>query len=161
MPYGPGPAPIPSAWCWPAWWATGLPLALAATNPALGVTAALFALAGACTGPLFSALLAAWERYAPTAFRTQIFTLGAGLKSTTAAAGAAVAGAVSVIGTGALLFAVAACQVLATLLGATLLTTGRNHAVAGSDAAPPHAGRGAHSDSDDSAGFTASLKDRT
>ncbi|MEV7197589.1 MFS transporter [Streptomyces sp. NPDC093510] len=101
--------------------ATGVPLALAATNPALAVTAALFALAGACTGPLFSALLAARERYAPTEVRTQIFTLGAGLKSTAAAGGAAVAGAVSGVGTSALLLAVAASQVLATLLGAVLL----------------------------------------
>ncbi len=102
--------------------ATGPPLALTAANLSLGVTTALFALAGACTGPLFSALLAARERYAPPEARTQIFTLGAGLKSTAAAAGAAVAGAASGFGTSALLLAVAACQVLATLLGAALLS---------------------------------------
>ncbi|MBM7168700.1 MFS transporter [Streptomyces sp. G44] len=104
---------------------TGLPLALAAAEPELSVTTVLFVLAGACTGPLFSALLAARERYAPTEVRTQIFTLGAGLKSTAAAGGAAAAGALSGVGTSALLLAVAACQFLATLLGAALLTNRR------------------------------------
>ncbi|MEU3503648.1 MFS transporter, partial [Streptomyces hundungensis] len=113
--------------------ATGPPLAMvAATGPPLGVTTALFALAGACTGPLFSALLAARERYAPADIRTQIFTLGAGLKSTAAAAGAAVAGAVSDVGTGALLLAVAGCQILASLLGAALLAGRRDASPAGS-----------------------------
>ncbi|MFJ4878464.1 MFS transporter [Streptomyces sp. NPDC088745] len=123
--------------------ATGLPLALAATKPALSATTALFVLAGACTGPLFSALLAARERYAPAGVRTQVFTLGAGLKSTAAAGGAAAAGVVSGAGTSALLLAIAACQVLATLLGAALLThrgtTGAKHPGRPGGAAAPEA----------------------
>ncbi|WEH37238.1 MFS transporter [Streptomyces sp. AM 4-1-1] len=105
---------------------TGPPLALAAVRPSLALTALLFALSGVCTGPLFSALLAARERYAPTAVRTQIFTLGAGLKSTAAAGGAAVAGALGGLGTSTLLLAAAACQLLATGLGAALLATRRD-----------------------------------
>ncbi|MFF7946038.1 MFS transporter [Streptomyces griseorubiginosus] len=102
--------------------ATGVPFA---TVPWIGhalPAAALFALAGCCTGPLFSALLASRQRYAPTAARTQIFTLGAGIKSTFAAAGAAVAGALSGLGTATLLWGVAGCQVLAAGLGVVLLT---------------------------------------
>ncbi|MFF8653625.1 MFS transporter [Streptomyces huasconensis] len=129
--------------------ATGLPLALAAAQPALGVTTVLFVLAGACTGPLFSALLAARERYAPTEVRTQIFTLGAGLKSTAAAGGAAAAGAVSGAGSGALLLGIAACQLLATLLGAALLTGRRAVGAeradrAGETAVPDEASRTGH-----------------
>ncbi|MET9498321.1 MFS transporter [Streptomyces sp. NPDC006552] len=103
--------------------ATGLPLAVAVSKPALSATLTLFALAGACTGPLFSALLAARERYAPAEIRTQIFTLGAGLKSTAAAGGAAAAGVAGGAGTTVILLAIAACQVLATVLGTALLTS--------------------------------------
>ncbi|MFD4557865.1 MFS transporter [Streptomyces sp. NPDC058469] len=101
--------------------ATGVPLAAVPWTHNVALAAALFALAGFCTGPLFSALLASRERYAPTAVRTQIFTLGAGLKSTFAAAGAAAAGALSGTGTVALLLGIAGCQAVAAALGAGLL----------------------------------------
>lgn len=114
--------------------ATGAPLALAASRPALAITAALFALAGACTGPLFSALLAARERYAPADVRTQVFTLGAGLKSTAAAGGAALAGGTGGLGTGVLLSAVAASQLLAGIFGAALLIGRRVPATCGGGA---------------------------
>ncbi|MEU0428563.1 MFS transporter [Streptomyces canus] len=102
--------------------ATGVPLAGVPWTQHAVSAAALFATAGFCTGPLFSALLASRERYASVAARTQIFTLGAGLKSTFAAAGAAAAGALNGLGVTALLLGTAACQVVAAALGVVLLT---------------------------------------
>ncbi|MFJ6088405.1 MFS transporter [Streptomyces sp. NPDC092369] len=99
-----------------------LPLAVAACVTAMALTTALFVTAGWATGPLFSTLLAARERYAPQPLRTQIFTLGAGLKSTAAAAGAAGIGALGGLGAAPLLGMVAAAQILAAGLGVVLLT---------------------------------------
>lgn len=104
--------------------ATGIPLALVPWAGRAVPAAGLFALAGFCTGPLFSALLAGRDRYAPAAVRTQIFTLGAGLKSTFAAAGAGTAGALSGLGAAPLMLGTAACQVLAAALALVLLTGG-------------------------------------
>ncbi|MYS23164.1 hypothetical protein GTW78_24130 [Streptomyces sp. SID4948] len=83
--------------------------------------AAWFAAAGWTTGPLFSALLAARERYAPRDLRTQVFTLGAGLKSTAAAAGAAAAGAAAHLGPAVLLCTVGGLQLAGAAAGACLL----------------------------------------
>ncbi|MGA5039783.1 MFS transporter [Streptomyces capoamus] len=104
---------------------TALPLSVVPWSGDVLVATALFAAAGSCTGPLFSALLASRERYAPAAVRTQVFTLGAGLKSTFAAAGAAVAGALGGLGTAPLLLGAAACQVAAAAVGRVLLTDRR------------------------------------
>ncbi|MGW0421467.1 MFS transporter [Streptomyces sp. NPDC003015] len=101
---------------------TGIPLAMVPWAGHAVAAAALFAMAGFCTGPLFSALLASRERYAPVPVRTQIFTLGAGLKSTFAAAGAGVAGVLSGLGAVPLMLGAAACQVLAGALALALLT---------------------------------------
>lgn len=101
---------------------TALPLALAACVPGMVLTTALFAIAGWTTGPLFSALLTARERYAPPELRTQVFTLGAGLKSTAAAAGAAGISALSAWGAAPLLGMAAGAQILAAGFGAALLT---------------------------------------
>ncbi|WP_234335703.1 MFS transporter [Streptomyces sp. NRRL S-1022] len=108
--------------------ATGVPLAAV---PWMGsATAAFggFALAGCCTGPLFAALLAGRDRYAPPNARTQVFTLGASLKSTFAAGGAALAGVWQAAGPGSLVLAVAGCQAAAAVLGALLLNGHRNQA---------------------------------
>ncbi|WP_420310358.1 MFS transporter [Streptomyces sp. YS-B37] len=101
---------------------TALPLALAACVSGVALTTALFVMAGWATGPLFSALLTARERYAPQPLRTQIFTLGAGLKSTAAAAGAAGIGALAGLGAAPLLGMAAATQILAAGIGVILLT---------------------------------------
>ncbi|MEV5431949.1 MFS transporter [Streptomyces sp. NPDC052701] len=100
---------------------SGIPLALAACVSGPLVAAGLFVLAGWFKGPLFSALLAAREQYAPAPLRTQVFTLGAGLKSTAAAAGAAAVGAAAHLGAVPLLLAAAVVQVVAALTGAALL----------------------------------------
>lgn len=98
-------------------------LALAVPFALLSVvhwTLVLFAVAGLLNGPLFCALLAVRDREAPPAVRTQVFTIGAGLKVTAAAAGAALAGFGTGLGAGALLLAVAGCQLIAAGAGALL-----------------------------------------
>ncbi|MFE1835000.1 MFS transporter [Streptomyces sviceus] len=119
-------------WALPA---TGVPLALVPWAGDAVVAAALFAMAGFCTGPLFSALLASRERYAPPGARTQIFTLGAGLKSTFAAAGAGAAGALSGLGAVPLMLGAAVCQVAAGALALVLLA-GRHTGPADRGAGP-------------------------
>ncbi|MEW2513980.1 MFS transporter [Streptomyces sp. NPDC046870] len=101
--------------------ATGAALAAVPWADGAGATAGGFALAGCCTGPLFAALLTGRDRYAPPAARTQVFTLGASIKSAFAAGGAALAGGWQSAGPGGLVAAVAGCQVLAAALGALLL----------------------------------------
>ncbi|MGW2031172.1 MFS transporter [Streptomyces sp. NPDC001811] len=101
--------------------ATGAALTAVPWTDSAGATAGGFALAGCCTGPLFAALLTGRDRYAPPAARTQVFTLGASIKSAFAAGGAALAGGWQSAGPGGLVAAVAGCQVLAAALGALLL----------------------------------------
>lgn len=101
--------------------ATGVPLAAVPWADSAPAAFAAFCLAGCCTGPLFAALLAGRDRYAPPAARTQVFTLGAGLKTTFAACGAALAGLWQSAGPVALLGAAAASQSAAAALGALLL----------------------------------------
>jgi MFS family permease len=99
--------------------ATALPFAAVALMPGTVPAAVLFAVAGFFTGPTFSALLAVREHEAPAEVRTQVFTIGAGLKSAAAALGAVVAGGFA---HGVpLVLGVAACHVLATAVGALTL----------------------------------------
>lgn len=101
--------------------ATGVPLAAVPWMDSATAAAIGFALAGWCTGPLFAALLAGRDRYAPQGARTQVFTVGASIKSTFAAGGAALAGVWQAVGPGSLVLAVAACQVAGAVLGVVLL----------------------------------------
>jgi predicted MFS family arabinose efflux permease len=84
-------------------------------------TLALFLVAGLVNGPTFASLLVVRDREAPPAVRTQVFTIGAGLKVTAAAAGVALAGLATGRGVAVLLLAVAGTQLLAGGLGAALL----------------------------------------
>ena len=97
-------------WTWrplPADWApsvtgwsmigVGVPLAAAALvttagDGSLPWTAALFAVSGLFIGPFAAALFLARNQLAPVAVRTQVFTIGAGLKVTASALGAALIG---------------------------------------------------------------------
>ncbi|MBT2407771.1 MULTISPECIES: MFS transporter [unclassified Streptomyces] len=97
---------------------TGVALAAAALSPSLAVTAVLFAAAGVCDGPLLTATLRIRSEYAPDAVRTQVFTLGAGLKLTAASAGAALVGLTADAPAQALLGGIAALQLAAALLHA-------------------------------------------
>jgi hypothetical protein len=105
----------------------GLPLAVAAVVPPLPVLAVLFALSGLFVGPFASALFTARDRYAPAAVRTSVFTIGAGLKVTASAAGAALFGLATGLPVPAQLLLVAASPLLAGALG-TLLLVGRGDA---------------------------------
>ncbi|MFH8989996.1 MFS transporter [Streptomyces sp. NPDC017940] len=113
--------------------ATGVPLAAVPWMDSATAAAGGFAVAGWCTGPLFAALLAGRDRYAPQGARTQVFTLGASIKSTFAAGGAVLAGLWQAAGPGSLLLAVAACQAAGAVLGVALLHGHRTRA----DRPPP------------------------
>jgi MFS family permease len=98
-----------------------LPFALLPLVPGVWPTMILFAAAGLAVAPVSSSLFVVRDREAPPAVRTQVFTIGAGLKVTTAAAGAAVAGLVTGLGAGSLLLLVAASQVVAAAIGFLIL----------------------------------------
>jgi hypothetical protein len=112
--------------------ASGLPLLLVPLAGNVGLSLALFAVSGFFVGPQLSALFASRDQRAPAEFHTQVFTLGAGLKITAAALGAALAGAVASRGIGAesLVLAVAGLHIIAGGIGALLLR-GRGHRPAG------------------------------
>jgi MFS family permease len=89
------------------------------------LTVGLFALAGLFDGPLLAAVLQVRSAESPPHLRTQVFTLGAGLKVSAAALGAAaftlVVGAPAALVVGLL----ATTQLLAALLGVLLTQTAR------------------------------------
>lgn len=97
------------------------PFMLTATLPRDWLLLALFALAGLLASPVTVALFTIRDREAPAEHRTQVFTLGAGIKVTAAAAGAAAGGLLTTHGPTALLIAVAGCQLLGALTGVILL----------------------------------------
>jgi len=103
--------------------AGGLPLLLVPVTGNVAVSIALFAVSGFFVGPQVSALFASRDQHAPAEFHTQIFTFGAGLKITSAALGAALAGVVASKGAGGetLVLAVAGCHIVAGGIGALLL----------------------------------------
>ncbi|MEW2414407.1 MFS transporter [Streptomyces sp. NPDC046866] len=121
---------------------TGAALAAAAFSPSVGVAAALFAAAGVCDGPLLTATLRVRAQFAPEAVRTQVFTLGAGLKVTAASLGAALVGLAAGAPPQALLSAVAVLVLASALLHARLAPPSGAAASAG---AAPATGRPAGS----------------
>src|SRR3954471_23305542 len=106
---------------------SALPLAAGALTESGPVLAALLGLSGVANGPLLGGLLVTRQRFAPATVRTQVFTLGAGLKTSSTAAGSALAGLVAGWSTGSQLLLVAACPFVAALGGAAglRLTRGR------------------------------------
>ncbi|MFC9296838.1 MFS transporter [Streptomyces sp. NPDC057011] len=95
---------------------TGVALAVAAFTPSVAVTAALFAVAGVCDGPLLTSTLRIRAEHAPDGVRTQVFTLGAGLKVTAASTGAALVGFAADAPAWTLLTGIAGMQLAAALL---------------------------------------------
>lgn len=95
---------------------TGVALTAAAFAPSVAVTAVLFAVAGVCDGPLLTATLRIRSEHAPDGVRTQVFTLGAGLKMTAASAGAALVGLAADAPAGLLLIGIAGLQFAAALV---------------------------------------------
>ncbi|MFD9304329.1 MFS transporter [Streptomyces sp. NPDC060048] len=102
---------------------TGVALTAAAFTPSLALTAVAFAVAGVCDGPLLTATLRIRSDFAPEGVRTQVFTLGAGLKVTAASTGAALVGLAAAAPPWTLVLAIAALQLAAALLH-TLVTAG-------------------------------------
>ncbi|MFJ3204118.1 MFS transporter [Streptomyces sp. NPDC086989] len=117
---------------------TGLALAAAAFAPSVASAAVLFAAAGVCDGPLLTATLRIRSEYAPDAVRTQVFTLGAGLKLTAASVGAALVGLAADAPPQALLAAISALILAAAALHAVVARPGA--APAGTAATGPSAG---------------------
>ncbi|MFP5283982.1 MAG: MFS transporter, partial [Actinomycetes bacterium] len=100
----------------------GVPLALAAASPSsLTLTATLFALSGIALGPFTGAIFTTRQAQAPEGARAQVFTISAGLKTTTAAAGAAIAGGIAHLPVSTQLLFVGVTPVLAGALGALAL----------------------------------------
>lgn len=100
----------------------GTPLALSAAAPSITATAVLFGISGIFIGPFGSALFTARTQHAAEAVRTQVFTIGAGLKVTAAAFGAALIGFATDLPVWALLLLAASSPLLAGALGTLLLT---------------------------------------
>lgn len=98
---------------------TGAALTGAALVPSYTIAVMLFIAAGVCDGPLLTSTLRIRADHAPDSVRTQVFTLGAGLKISAAACGAALTGiaADSELPPWILLLTIAALQ----LAGATFL----------------------------------------
>ncbi|WP_329123833.1 MFS transporter [Streptomyces sp. NBC_01353] len=95
---------------------TGAALGAAALVSSPWLCAALFGAAGLCDGPLLTATLRIRADHAPADVRTQVFTLGAGLKISAAACGAALTGlAAGTQPAAALLLAAATLQFAAAL----------------------------------------------
>lgn len=92
---------------------SALTLGLAAVSPNLPVGAVLFGAAGMCDGPLLGATLDARARHAPERARAQVFTMGAAVKISAAAAGSALVGTVADLPPALLLAAIAAVQLAA------------------------------------------------
>jgi MFS family permease len=100
----------------------GVPIAIAAAAPSLEATAVLFGLSGVFIGPFGSALFLSRTQYAGPAVRTQVFTIGAGLKVTASALGAALIGFAAGLPAATQLLLVASSPLLAGVLGTVLLT---------------------------------------
>ncbi|RSS50352.1 MFS transporter [Streptomyces sp. WAC07061] len=103
---------------------TGVALVAAAFTPSVALTAAAFAVAGYCDGPLLTATLRIRSENAPAAVRPQVFTLGAGLKITAASTGAALVGLAAAAPPWTLLLGIAVLQLAAAALHA-LVAGGR------------------------------------
>ncbi|MCU1436951.1 MAG: transporter [Naasia sp.] len=82
--------------------ATGVGTVVAGLLPGYAAALAAVAVAGLFTAPGITALFAIRQRESPSAVRSQVFTVGAGLRTSAGAVGAAIGGAVAGIGGGPL-----------------------------------------------------------
>ncbi|MFB0631254.1 MFS transporter [Streptomyces sp. AB3(2024)] len=104
---------------------TGAALGVAAFAPSVALTAAAFAAAGVCDGPLLTATLRIRSEHAPGSVRAQVFTLGAGLKVTAASTGAALVGLAAGAPPWTLLLGIAVLQLAAAALHLLVSARGR------------------------------------
>ncbi len=82
---------------------TGLLTVVAAADLGLPWTIAAIALSGVCTGPSTAAMLLLRKQQSPSVVRSQVFTVGSGLRATAAAVGAALAGLAAGLDAGTLI----------------------------------------------------------
>ncbi|QHC56530.1 MFS transporter [Rathayibacter tanaceti] len=107
----------PPAWTMgAAYVATGAVLLVAVPDLGIVVAVAAFAVAGVFTAPSNAAMLLLRDQESPAAVRSQVFTIGAGLRSAAAAVGAALAGAASGFGASWLVAGIAAVWIGSGLL---------------------------------------------
>jgi len=100
---------------------SGAALAAAAGVSSLPLAAVLFTASGVFIGPLTGALFTTRQEHATDEVRAQVFTIGAGLKTTSAAAGAALGGALAQLSIPTQLLITAGSPMLAGALGAVSL----------------------------------------
>ena len=100
---------------------TGFVTPAAAATSSLVVIAGLLAVCAAVNGPVFGALLTVRQTRTRPELQAQVFSIGAGLKMTATALGAAAAGAVAAATTGAQFLIVGALPIAGALLGAVML----------------------------------------
>jgi MFS family permease len=100
---------------------SGAALAVAAGVSSLPLAAVLFTASGVFIGPLTGALFTTRQEHATDEVRAQVFTIGAGLKTTSAAAGAALGGALAQLPITIQLLVTAGSPLLAGALGAVSL----------------------------------------
>ena len=95
---------------------TGLLTIVAAADLGLPWTIAAIALSGLCTGPSTAAMLLLRKQQSPAAVRSQVFTVGSGLRTTAAAVGAAIAGLAAGLDAGALIAVIGVIWVASALV---------------------------------------------
>ncbi|MCU1442839.1 MAG: hypothetical protein JWQ59_989 [Cryobacterium sp.] len=96
--------------------ATGILTVAAAIDLGLVWSIVAIGLAGLFTASSSAAMLLLRKQQSPLALRSQVFTVGAGLRATAAAAGAAVAGAAAGLGAGVLIAGVGIAWIASALL---------------------------------------------
>jgi MFS family permease len=106
----------------------GVCTALAALFSSMVVVAAFFGLSGAFIGPFGAALFLTRTQEADESVRTQVFTIGAGLKVTTSALGAALIGLATPLSGPAQLLLAAAGPLLAGVVAVAALSARRRRA---------------------------------
>jgi len=95
---------------------TGLLTIAAVVDLGLPWTIVAIAMAGLCTGPSTAAMLLLRKQQSPAAVRSQVFTVGSGLRTTAAAAGAGIAGVVAAGNPAALLVLIGIVWVASSLI---------------------------------------------
>jgi len=95
---------------------TGILTIVAAADLGLPWTIVAIALSGLCTGPSTAAMLLLRKQQSPAVVRSQVFTVGSGLRTTAAALGAAIAGQAAGLDAGTLIGVIGVIWVVSALV---------------------------------------------
>lgn len=123
----------------------GVTTALASAFSSITVVAVLFGLSGVFIGPFGAALFLARTQQADEAVRTQVFTIGAGLKVTASALGAALIGFAAGLPGAAQLLLAASSPLIAGILATVALGVRRPQRPNGAECGRPAPWPGRHS----------------